>query len=159
MLQRILILSIQDFFIGGADKVITNADITIYNKIYNKEEGSNVYHRTVLCGVNWQDTTIVQPVANGIISADVTNIYIPFLVETNKQYRKPKNFITDSDKNAVFTLSPEDIVVKGILDLEIASQKDIQKLKDSVDDVRVIASVETNENGSIDMQHWKVVAE
>ena len=73
--------------------MVTNADITLYNKVYDRDTGTNRYYRTVLKGVNWQDTTAVQPTDKGIVSADVAEIYIPFTAETEKQFRKPKNFV------------------------------------------------------------------
>lgn len=139
--------------------MITNADVTIYNKFYDRDSGSNKYYRTVLKGVNWQDTTAVQPSENGVITADISKIYIPFQVETEKQFRKPRNFLEENSKEGVFTIAPGDIIIKGIVDAEIKSKKDEERLQNSVDNFRVIASVDTNDNGSLFMQHWMVVAE
>ena len=49
--------------------MITNASVTIYNKVYDRDEGSNKYYRTVLKGVNWQDATKVLPSDTGVVSA------------------------------------------------------------------------------------------
>lgn len=64
--------------------MITNASVTIYNKVYDRDEGSNKYYRTVLKGVNWQDATKVLPSDTGVVSADVAEVYIPFLIDTEK---------------------------------------------------------------------------
>lgn len=139
--------------------MICNADVTIYNKAYDRDSGSNKYYRTVLKGVNWQDTTAVQPVESGVVTADISKIYIPFQAETEKQFRKPRNFLAENEKDGVFTIAPGDIIIKGIVDAEIKTQKDEERLQNSVDDFRVIASVDTNDYGSPFMQHWAVTAE
>lgn len=139
--------------------MITNADVTIYNKVYDRDSGSSKYCRTVLKGVNWQDTTAVQPVESGIVTADISKIYIPFQTETEKQFRKPRNFLAENEKDRVFTIAPGDIIIKGIVSAEIETKKDEERLQNSVDNFRVIASVDTNDNGSSFMQHWAVIAE
>ena len=138
--------------------MVTNADITLYNKVYDRDTGTNRYYRTVLKGVNWQDTTAVQPTDKGIVSADVAEIYIPFAVETEKQFRKPKNFVQEPEKTGFFTVEAGDLVVQGIVGDELTSAKDEERMKNTYD-VRTIAVVETNDNGSPEMQHWKVTAE
>ncbi|RGH20324.1 DUF6751 family protein [Anaerostipes sp. AF04-45] len=139
--------------------MVTNADITLYNKVYDRDAGANRYYRTVLKGVNWQDTTAVQPTDKGIVSADVAEIYIPFAVETEKQFRKLKNFVQEPEKTGFFTVEAGDLVVQGIVGDELTSAKDEERMKNTYDDVRTIAVVETNDNGSPEMQHWKVTAE
>ena len=139
--------------------MVTNADITLYNKNSDRDAGINRYYRTVLKGVNWQDTTAVQPADKGIVSADVAEIYIPFAVETEKQFRKPKNFVQDAEKPGLFTIEAGDLVVRGVVEEDLTSAKDEERLKSGYDDVRTIAVVETNDNGSPEMQHWKVTAE
>lgn len=139
--------------------MITNASVTIYNKVYDRDEGSNKYYRTILKGVNWQDVTKVLPSDSGVISADVAEVYVPFLVDTRKRYRSPVNFASAQDKNDFFTFAPEDIVVRGEITDELIKQKDVEHLKDKYGNVRIIAIVETNDNGSPALQHWKVTAE
>ena len=128
--------------------MVTNADITLYNKVYDRDTGTNRYYRTVLKGVNWQDTTAVQPTDKGIVSADVAEIYIPFAVETEKQFRKLKNFVQEPEKTGFFTVEAGDLVVQGIVGDELTSAKDEERMKNTYDDVRTIDDVETNDNGS-----------
>lgn len=139
--------------------MVTNADLTIYNKVYDRDAGASRYYRTVLKGVNWQDTTAVQPTDKGVVSVDVTEIYIPFAVETEKQFRKPKNFVQEPKKMEFFTVEAGDLVVRGIVEDKLTSAKDEERMKNTYDDVRTIAVVETNDNGSPEMQHWKATAE
>ena len=139
--------------------MITNADITLYNKVYDRDAGASMYYRTVLKGVNWQDKTAIQPTDKGMVSADVAEIYIPFAVETEKQFRKPKNFVQETGKTGFFTIEAGDLVIRGTVENELTRAKDEERLKNAYDDVRTIAVVETNDNGSPEMQHWKVTAE
>ena len=139
--------------------MITNASVTIYNKVYDRDEGSNKYYRTVLEGVNWQDVTKVLPSDTGVVSADVAEGYIPFLIDTEKKYCSPVNFNSEQEKDKFFTFAPEDIIVKGVVADELTKQKDVEHLKNKYGSVRVIAVIETNDNGSPTMQHWKVTAE
>lgn len=139
--------------------MITNASVTIYNKVYDRDEGSNKYYRTVLKGVNWQDATKVLPSDTGVVSADVAEVYIPFLIDTEKKYCSPVNFNSEQEKDKSFTLAPEDIIVKGVVTDELTKWKDVEHLKNKYGSVRVIAVIETNDNGSPTMQHWKVTAE
>ena len=109
--------------------MITNASVTIYNKVYDRDEGSNKYYRTVLEGVNWQDATKVLPSDTGVVSADVAEVYIPFLIDTEKKYCSPVNFNSEQEKDKFFTLAPEDIIVKGVVADELTKQKDVEHLK------------------------------
>ena len=81
--------------------MITNASVTIYNKVYDRDEGSNKYYRTVLKGVNWQDATKVLPSDTGVVSADVAEVYIPFLIDTEKKYCSPVNFNSEQEKDCI----------------------------------------------------------
>ena len=105
--------------------MITNASVTIYNKVYDREEGSNKYYRTVLKGVNWQDATKVLSSDTGVVSADVAEVYIPFLIDTEKKYCSPVNFISEQEKDKFFNLATDDIIVKGVVTDELTKQKDV----------------------------------
>jgi len=100
--------------------MITNASVTIYNKVYDRDEGSNKYYRTVLKGVNWQDATKVLPSDTGVVSADVAEVYIPFLIDTEKKYCSPVNFNSEQEK---------DKLLQRILLLKELSQTNLQSRK------------------------------
>lgn len=137
--------------------MIKNADITLYNKIPGEKA---VYQRSYLYGVMWQDVHGVNIEDKGLAVADHTDIYIPFSVITKQNYALPKVFNTISDRGKMFTFKPGDIVVKGIIDLDLVGEpgKDEKVLKKTHDNVRIIKSVDTYDFGSGDMQHWEVVA-
>lgn len=93
---------------------------------------------------------------SGITSADALNLVIPFDVKTleeDKEYKEPKMFQQDS-QNA-WTIQKSDLIVKGLVDIEIMSQKD---LENHFDDVYVVNVVDAKLFGSRNMWHWEVGA-
>ena len=140
--------------------MITNSDLTIYNKYLNKETERTEYIRTHIYGVNFQVKTMVAVADKGLNSANIATIFIPMNAYfSNKKYIKPKAFknISPSDKGDFFTFEEGDIIVKGICDFELSS-KNLNELKNNFDDVYSLISIETNENGSEHMHHWKIGA-
>lgn len=144
--------------------MIVNSDITLYNKYYSKDEQRDKYIRTYLRGVNWQGKQAVQVSDKGINSADVISIYIPKGVDSDfKEYISPKryNSLSDKDKENYFTFAYGDKIVKGIIDFDLTGIKPNNEkyLEELHDNVVTIISIITNENGSYNMQHWKVGCE
>lgn len=144
--------------------MITNADITIYNSYYDKNEGKNKYQRTYLRGVNFQTSnSIKNDRVRGLISDDTVSIYIPFTVDSeDKKYIKPKAFnrLSEYERENYFTFNTTDKIVRDIIDFEITGEngENIAYLDNYYDDVYTITNVTTNDNGSLDMQHWRVGA-
>lgn len=108
-----------------------NADITIFNKVYDEETRSDKYLRTILKGVHVEKINASQKNDSKVIVSDSLFISIPFL----DNYVTPKKF-QESKKG--YTLQNTDIIVVGIVDKDITSLKDLKKL----DDVYTINSVE-----------------
>lgn len=144
--------------------MITNADITLYNAYYSKEEGITKYNKSYLKGVNFQSTKSIKlSETKGLLSSDVVKIFIPFSVDSDgKRYIQPKAYkrLNDDEKHRYFTFNNDDKVVKGIIDFEITGVKpnNLKYLEEMYDDVYNIISVNTNDNGSPSMQHWEVGA-
>lgn len=140
--------------------MITNSDLTIYNKYLNKETERTEYIRTYIYGVNFQVKNMVSIADKGLNSANVATVFIPMNADfSNKKYKKPKAFknISSLSKDDFFTFEEGDIIVKGICDFELSS-KNLNELKNNFDDVYSLISIETNENGSEHMHHWKIGA-
>lgn len=138
--------------------MLTNADITLYNRYYDKDSGEHRYTRTVLKGVNWQDQQAVLISKTGVTSTDSTRIFVPLKVDADgKTYKKPKTF-KRSDKAQNYTLDNEDIVVKGIVDFDInnAHTGGLSVLQREYDDVMTITRVIDNRFGSKHMQHFEL---
>lgn len=133
----------------------TNADITIYNKYFDKETRLDKYQRTVLYGVFWDERKAVNRLQSGLEDADKVTIIIPFSVTTDKKYVPPKAFDRLPDKTGYFTLQEGDRVVRGDINFEITGKvSDLDKEYEAY----TITSVDTKDFGSPHMRHWEVGA-
>lgn len=127
----------------------TNADITIYNKYFDKVDRSDAYKKTILYGVFWEDRKGSNVLKSGLTNADAVTIFIPH--ESHKTtYQEPTAF---KDNQNGWTLQSGDIIVKGIIDGDFISVADLQK---RFDHVHMITSVDNLDFGSINMRHFKV---
>lgn len=114
----------------------TNADCTIYHRVYDREKRTESYQRRVIEGVFWEDHKGANVIKSGMEKADKATIFIPFSVDP-------------------FVLKPGDRIVRGAVDLEIEGGK-ISVLEDTYEDVLVVTSVDRMDYGSPDLQHWEV---
>ncbi len=133
----------------------TNADITIYNRYFDKATRLDKYQRTILYGVFWDERKAVNRLQSGLEGADKVTIIIPFTVATDKKYAPPKEFEKLEDKAGYFTLQEGDRVIKGAIDFEITGKvSDLDKEYEAF----TIISVDTKDFGSFHMRHWEVGA-
>ena len=133
----------------------TNADITIYNRHFDKATRLDKYQRTILYGVFWDERKAVNRLQSGLEDADEVTIIIPFTVAADKKYVPPKEFEKLLDKSNYFTLQEGDRVVKGAVDFEITGKaSDLDKEYEAF----TITSVDTKDFGSLHMRHWEVGA-
>lgn len=142
--------------------MITNTDITLYNKYYDTEDKCIKYKRSYLNGVNYRGGYGTNTSSKSINNNDENIIYIPFSVYSgNKKYIKPKSYeiLSKSERENYFTLNSGDIVVKGIIDFELTNEKgnNLKFLNEFYDDVSTVNNVKTYDCGSDYMKHWKVV--
>lgn len=142
--------------------MITNADITLYNKYYDEEDKCNKYKRSYLRGVNYRSSYGTTTSSKSINNNDENIIYIPFSVYSeDKEYIKPNAYekLSKSEKEHYFTFNSGDIVVKGIIDFELTNEKgnNLKSLNEFYDDVSTVNNVKTYDCGSDHMKHWKVV--
>lgn len=139
--------------------MMTNADITVYNRQFDKVQDKYIYLRTYLKGVNWQDSKGIRIAESGVVSDDRTRIFIPLDVDAeDKQYKKPKTYKRMDDKSLFYTLDNEDIVVKGIIDFDLTGNpgENVSSLQAKYDDVMVITKVIDNRYGSRIIQHFEL---
>lgn len=129
-------------------------DITIYNAI--RENRQEKWRYTQLTGVFFDEAKADNVKISGITSADALNLVIPFDVKTleeNKEYKDPKMF--QQDPQHAWTIQTGDLIVKGLVDIEILGQDDLKKV---FDDVYIINTVDAKLFGSRHMWHWEVGA-
>lgn len=129
-----------------------NADITIYNRYFDKTESLDKYQRTVIEKVNWSSRTklsIGKTVGDkGATVTDVTLI----IIDNLDNYISPKRFkkLSDADRVDYFTFGLEDKIVKGNINFEVTNIADLDKNYDDV--VTVTAARPLS-------QHWEVECE
>lgn len=142
--------------------MLTNADITLFNRYYDNDSGEYKYARTFLRGVNWQDSQAINISQSvGVKSMNHTRVFIPLKVDSEeKTYLKPKTF-KRSDKVTNYTLDNADIVVKGIVDFDMndAHSGGFKALLRDFDDVMKITKVVDNRYGSKLVQHFELEVE
>ena len=136
--------------------MITNADLTIFNKHYDPTSKSEKYQRTQIVGVVWENRKAANVIKSGLISADQVAIYIPFARGAN--YLQPIAWQALSNKTGKWTLQIGDFVVKGLVNDSITSSFTISDLKAKYNDVLSIKSVDTMDRGSAHMRHWQLGA-
>lgn len=138
--------------------MIANADMTIYNKYYDRVLEKDVYCRTFLYDINWQGSRAVTVSDKGLLSADLTEVLIDRNVTTNKIFMKPKEWAKSTQKDQYFTLNAGDVIVRGIVDFDLTGVKpnNLDGLKNTYDDVFTIISVVDLTDTSL--PHWEVGA-
>lgn len=118
-----------------------NEDITIYNRYYDNSLGVDMYQRTVIEGVNWQNKRTGTVGDKGLLLADSTLIFVDKL----DNYISPKRFskLQLNEREKYFTFAPGDKIVKGKVDFEITGVKPyrVSDLENEFDDVISIKSV------------------
>lgn len=132
----------------------TNTKITIFNRyIIN---GSETYHKTTINRAVWENTRAANIIKSGMMTADSVTVFLPFSEGTN--YLKPTAWNKLDAKVGKWTLQPGDILVKGEIADTIGSAFTITDLNGKYDDIVRITTVDTMDNGSESMKHWRVGA-
>ena len=130
--------------------LFVNSDITLYNKYYDISTGYDMYQRTVIKDVNWNNIKNATVSDKGLLLADSTRI----LLDKSDNYVSPKMFrkLSDVERINYFTLSVGDKAVKGEIDFDITGIKPytIADLENNFDDVVNIMSARELSS------HWEV---
>lgn len=129
----------------------TESDCTIYNKyLVGRVE---TWQRVQIEGVHWEQ----RHAREGNEDNDFTLVFIPFA--RGDDYLKPHEWQTLTTKTGAWTLQIGDVIVKGLVaDELVVGTFTLSNLKAAYDDVLMIASVDTRDFGSSNMQHWEVTA-
>lgn len=109
--------------------MLTNADLTIYNRKLNPETRQYEWCRTELENIYWYTDQKVQILADskGLSSADLIKIRIPTAGRA-KQYLPAEEYaaLPISEQPAYWTVENGDLFVKGIVTDEIKKESDLQ---------------------------------
>jgi len=125
--------------------------MTLYNKyLVNRV---NIYQRVEIEDVAWEQ----RHAREGNTDRDFTSVYISFA--RGADYLKSREWQALTDKSSNWTLQIGDVIVKGSVNDElVAGTFSLSDLERIYDDVLIIASVDTNDFGSRNMQHWEITA-
>lgn len=132
--------------------MMTNSDITIYNKYYDSPQDKEVYQRTEIKGVHFEENKAVKLQNQGLVSDDKVLICIPFSAKCSREYARPMLFDKLDDKTPYFTLKEGDRIVRGIQTYEVERQKELDERFETF----TITNVDTCDYGRLSMQHWEV---
>lgn len=135
--------------------MFTNADMTIYNIIPQKGTDKEIYKRTEIQNVFWNECREITDTENGIKKEETVRIMIPLesLEVLKKEYKPPKEWLAAENKDS-YTFKNKDIVVQGIVEDEIST---VRELEQKYDNVFTIISVSDNRYGSKDMHHFFLI--
>lgn len=135
--------------------MLTNANLTIYNKYIDPATRTEKYQRATITGVFWENRKAANKLASGgQIASDQARVFIPF--RCGAAYIKPKAWQALSVKTGKWTLQEGDIIVNGAVTDEITTSFTVTALKAKYDDVLAITSVDTND--ALNLEHWEVGA-
>ena len=131
--------------------MITNADITIYNRKYDKQTRLDKWNRTVVKGVSFYHDAKVSQGDKGFKKAEVYKIRIPADIENASDYLDEESYFNAIDVSDYWTLQNGDIIVKGICDQNIIKPSDLTKAHKEFCE---ILSWSDNRRGTL--PHWRV---
>lgn len=130
--------------------MITNADITIYNRKLNPTTKLPEYQTTQIKGVHWYTDQKIAVSDKGAASADIYKIRVPSMADqSGKTYAAPLEYAKAKGIENLWTIQNQDIVVKGLLDLEIKKAMDLEGYEKAT-----VVSFSDNRQGSL--PHWRI---
>lgn len=137
----------------------TNADITIFNQRYIKTERTEKFVPTVIRGVYLYFQKAVSGGSDRKRSDSYT-IRIPADADTDgKAYVGQKEYAAMDDETCAgyWTLQPGTLIVRGVVDLESATETELMK---AFQDVITVANFLDNRScGSKAVRHWRIGGE
>lgn len=130
--------------------MVTNTDITIYNREYDPNNRLDIWHRTVIRNVRFYADNKVQQTDSGLKSSGVYKIRIP-LESPKKEYLDPETYAASEVKDNYWTIQQDDIVVIGACAYEITKPADLTALHKRY---AKITSWSDNRFGGL--PHWRI---
>jgi len=130
--------------------MITNADMTIYNKYFDKVTRLDKYNRKIIRNVFWDNNEGAIRVASGLTDADKVLVLIPYESCLDGVLVSSNDFVGDV---GTFTFQIGDRIV------ESATYFDIEDKPNNLDrEYRAftITSIDRKDFGSLKMRHWEI---
>lgn len=140
--------------------MITNADITIFNKRYVREERTEKFVATQIRGVSFYSRKGTSSGNQDRNAKDTYTIRVPDTADTSgKAYAEPMEYSGMDDEKFLgyWTIQRGDIIVRGLSELEEATETE---LKQSYLDVITVTNFTDNRSRcSACMMHWRIGGE
>ena len=132
---------------------LMRGSVTVYNRWYNPATKQDEFHRTVLSKAHWMDVEGVVLDGKGVAGSNVAEVLIDGSLTG---YVTPNIYygLYKEEAQLVWTLSPKDIICKGVVEMEIAKATDLI----AIDNVRTIISASLVDQGIRKRYHFEVIA-
>lgn len=132
----------------------TNADITLYNRGYDRATRTDCWLRTQIKGVSWYGGQAVTVGEQGLLTADKYTVRIPLgSASAGKRFVSPEEFKAAAVDTlaGLWTLQAGDVIVQGLVDTDITAPAQATVMPNSF----VIMGTSDNRRGAL--PHWKAV--
>ena len=130
--------------------MLTNATITIYNRIPGKKNTFDTWHRTVIRDVHVYVDHKASVGDSGLNSAEVYKIRIPTDVENADQYLPPEEYAELENPAGYWTIQIDDHSVLGDCDKEIEQPADLTDVR-----LRPCKVLSWSDNRFGGLPHWR----
>jgi len=141
--------------------MLPNTSATVINKYVDTSSDETTYYRTIIPAVHWEDGVSVSGKSKNHAESRTAFISIDFSVceRMEKQFVPAPQFalLTASEREQYWTLTCDDIIVKGSVAADIP-QRGIRQWLAEHPEASSITTVDTFDMGSNSMKHWEVYA-
>lgn len=131
--------------------MISNGDMTVYNKHYDYDKDIDIYQRTVVRDIFWSSQEGYIKSSTNNTSDDKAKIFIPKSHISIGKYVNSDIFDNLKDKTGHYTFRSGDLVVKGEFTKDISLARELGEYY-------TITTVDLKDFGSEHMRHWVVMA-
>lgn len=131
--------------------MLTNATITIYNRISGKKNTFDTWHRTVIRDVHVYVDHKASVGDSGLNSAEVYKIRIPTDVENADQYLPPEEFVKKDNPGNYWTIQIDDHIVLEECTKEIEKPADLKDVR-----LRHCKVLSWSDNRFGGLPHWRI---
>lgn len=131
--------------------MLTNATITIYNRIPGKKNTFDTWHRTVIRDVHVYVDHKASVGDSGLNSAEVYKIRIPTDVENADQYLPPEEFVKKDNQGNYWTIQIDDHIVLEECTKEIEKPADLKDVR-----LRHCKVLSWSDNRFGGLSHWRI---
>ena len=131
--------------------MILNANVTMFNRKYDKVKRLDSWYGTSIYGVHVYVDHKVSTGDSGLNSAEVYKIRIPSDVENADRYLPPEEYATAENPAEYWTIQNDDYIVLGIYNQEIEKPADLKKISQ-----RYCKVLSWSDNRFGGLPHWRI---